>query len=278
MPDRLLDDFGREAVAAIVDFGHHRWLRLKIIDDKPNSDVTMPSGSVVKQVAMAAGLRAQILFWSFHGRAKMRGRMPRPARIVEYGARESDKIGIASSNDRLSLIIASDETDRDGRQVRCSLDGTGERHLIARPDRDLLCRSHAPARDMNGATASRRERFREGDGLIEIPASFGPVGPRYAHADWPLDWKDPADGIKYFEGKTHSVFGAAAVVVFALVGQGREKLMQQITVRAMELDRIETEPGGSPCRLHESVTNGGEPVVIEGDRRILTVCEGDGRG
>ena len=131
---------------------------------------------------------------------------------------------------------------------------------------------------MNGATASRRERFREGDGLIEIPASFGPVGPRYAHADWPLDWKDPADGIEYFEGKTHSVFEAAAVVVFALVGQGREKLMQQITVRAMELDRIEPEPGGSPCRLNERVTNGGEPVVIEGDRRILTFCEGDGRG
>jgi hypothetical protein len=55
--------------------------------------------SIVKQV-VAVGLRAQILFWSFHGRAKMR--MPRPARIVEYGARESDKIGIASSNDRLS--------------------------------------------------------------------------------------------------------------------------------------------------------------------------------
>jgi hypothetical protein len=51
-----------------------------------------PSG--VKQMAMATGLRAQILFRSFHGRTKMRSRMPRPARIVEYGARESDKIGI----------------------------------------------------------------------------------------------------------------------------------------------------------------------------------------
>jgi len=86
------------------------------------------------------------------------------------------------------------------------------------------------------------------------------------------------DGIEYFEGKAHSVFEAAAVVVFAPVGQGREKLMQQITVRALELDRIEPEPGGSPCRLHESVTNGGEPAVIEGDRRILAFCEGDGRG
>jgi len=84
-------------------------------------------------MAMATGLRTQILFWSFHGRAEMRGSMPGPARIVEYGSRESDKIGVASSNNRLSLIIACDETDRDGRQVRCSLDGASERDLIARP-------------------------------------------------------------------------------------------------------------------------------------------------
>ena len=41
-PDRLLDDFGREAVAAIADLGHHRWLRLKVTDGKPNGDVTIP--------------------------------------------------------------------------------------------------------------------------------------------------------------------------------------------------------------------------------------------
>jgi len=234
--------------------------------------------SDIKQMPMAVWLRAQILFWSLHGRTKMRSRMPRPARIVEYGSRESDKIGVAGSNNRLSLIIASDKAHRDGRQVRCSLDGTGERHLIARPDRDLLYRRHTPTRDMYGATASRRERFRKGDGLLEVPTSFGPVGPRYAHADWPLDRKDRADGIEYFEGKAHSVFEAATVVVFALVGQGREKLMQQITVRAMELDRIEPEPGGSPCRLHESVTNGGEPAVIEGDRRFRQTKARDRRG
>src|SRR6202035_4335168 len=44
--------------------------------------------------------------------------------------------------------------------------------------------------------------------------------------------------------------------------------MQQITVRAMELDRIEPEPGGSPCRLNESVTNGGEPVVYRLNLRV----------
>src|SRR5580704_17794859 len=38
-PDRLLDDFRREAVAAIADLSHHRWLRLKVTDGKPNGDV-----------------------------------------------------------------------------------------------------------------------------------------------------------------------------------------------------------------------------------------------
>jgi hypothetical protein len=43
-PDRVLDDFGREAVAAIADLGHHRWLRLKSLNGKPAGDVTMPVG------------------------------------------------------------------------------------------------------------------------------------------------------------------------------------------------------------------------------------------
>jgi hypothetical protein len=45
-PDRLLDDFGREAVAAIADLGHHRWLRRKSLNGKLNGEVTMPSQSV----------------------------------------------------------------------------------------------------------------------------------------------------------------------------------------------------------------------------------------
>ena len=42
-PDRLLDDFGREAVAAIADLGHHQWLRLKSLNGKPTNNVTRPA-------------------------------------------------------------------------------------------------------------------------------------------------------------------------------------------------------------------------------------------
>jgi hypothetical protein len=42
-PDCLLDNLGREAVAAIADLDHHRWLRLMVIDGKPADNVTRPS-------------------------------------------------------------------------------------------------------------------------------------------------------------------------------------------------------------------------------------------
>ena len=40
-------DFRQGQVAAIADLGHHRWLRLKVTDGKPNGDVTMPYGLLI---------------------------------------------------------------------------------------------------------------------------------------------------------------------------------------------------------------------------------------
>ena len=37
-----MDNLGREAVAAIAELGHHRWLQLNVTDGKPNDDVTRP--------------------------------------------------------------------------------------------------------------------------------------------------------------------------------------------------------------------------------------------
>jgi hypothetical protein len=41
-PDRLFNNLGREAVAAIADLDHHLWLRLKSLTDKLTGDVTKP--------------------------------------------------------------------------------------------------------------------------------------------------------------------------------------------------------------------------------------------
>ena len=46
-PDRLLDNLGRETVAAKADLGHHQWLRLKSRNGKPTDNVTMPSSTLI---------------------------------------------------------------------------------------------------------------------------------------------------------------------------------------------------------------------------------------
>ena len=64
-------------------------------------------------------------------------------------------------------------------------DGAGERHLIARPDRNLLRRREAAARHMDRAAAARLQRLREGDRLLDVPAAGDPVGARDAHGHRP---------------------------------------------------------------------------------------------
>ena len=59
-PDRLLDNLGREAVAAIINLGHHRWLRLKSRNgnrqrDKANRGVDDVLGANVNDVQLPMG-------------------------------------------------------------------------------------------------------------------------------------------------------------------------------------------------------------------------------
>jgi hypothetical protein len=50
-PDRLLDNLGRETVAAKADLGHHQWLRLKSRNGKPTDNVTTPAAQMMRAAA-----------------------------------------------------------------------------------------------------------------------------------------------------------------------------------------------------------------------------------
>src|SRR5690348_13373629 len=94
----------------------------------------------IEQVAMLTRLRSQILRRRLDLAAERRGRVPWPARIVKHAASKRDQIGIAGADDRFGLLEIGDEADGDDRHVHGSLDRAGERHLVARADRNLLAR------------------------------------------------------------------------------------------------------------------------------------------
>ena len=71
-------------------------------------------------------------------RAEMRGRMPRPARIVQDSASKGDKVGVTSSENGFRLLEFGDQPNGDHRHSCCGFDRTSERNLVSRPHWYLL--------------------------------------------------------------------------------------------------------------------------------------------
>jgi len=75
-----------------------------------------------------------------------------------------------------------------------------------------------------------------------------------------------ANGLKYFPDDAHAVVNAAAVVIVAAVGMGREELTQQVSVCGVNLHSIEPDilsTFGSRC---ESVHEAGDFVTSQTPR------------
>ena len=199
----------------------------------------------------------------------MRGSMPWPARIVENGPRQRDHVGIAGTEDGLGLLEFTNEPDGDNGNPRCLLHPACERDLIARPDRDLLGGGETPARHVNGAAAARLQCLRKQDCLINVPSAVDPIGARHAHGYRTIGGEGGADRFKDFQRKAHSVLQASAIFIFSLIGERGEKLVQQIAMRRMQLDGVDSDPGRAMGRCNEGVSHAREAISIERQRGQL---------
>src|SRR5690606_20559044 len=142
-------------------------------------------------------------------------------------------------NDGFGLFETGNETNGDDRHVHRLLDRPGERHLVVRTDGDLLRRMQAAAGNVDGGAATRLQRLSERDGLLHLPPSIDPVGRGDTDSDRALRGKGAAYRVEYFEREAHPVLERPAVVVVAHVRQRREELVQQISVRRVDLDCVE---------------------------------------
>lgn len=191
-----------------------------------------------QQVWVALRLRTHVLLWSLHAGPEMRGRVPGPPWIIKDGARNCDQVSIIRRDDRLGLLESRDQFYRNDREVCRRLYGEGQRYLITRRNRYALCGCEAAARYVNARAASRLERLCERNSLLEIPSPFCPIRRRHPHRDRPILWERPSYRVEHFQREAHTIVEAAAILVLPAVTQGREKLMKQIPVGAMDLHRI----------------------------------------
>src|SRR4051812_4686283 len=99
-------------------------------------------------------LATQILIGRLDLPAEFGGGVPRPARGVEDGASESDKVCITGRNDCFGLRRLGDQADGYDRHFDGAFDCPCERYLVARADRDRLRGMQTTARYVDGIAAS----------------------------------------------------------------------------------------------------------------------------
>ena len=171
--------------------------------------------------------------------------------------------------------------DRHGHDAGLLADLLGVGHLIAvlAGPRTLHRRAgrHAARRAVDHVDALGLQQAREPHALLEAPAGVVLAGE--AHEQRFVLRPDGAHALRHLDGKAHAVRLRAAVGVGALVGGGREELVDQVAVGGVDLDHVEAGLVGARCRLAPLDREVAHLVVRQRPRRrrALGVRHGAGR-
>ena len=130
------------------------------------------------------------------------------------------------------------ETDRAGRDPRLSPDTLGQDDLIAGPERNLSFERDAATGSADVIDATSLRLTGKDHRVLDGEATIEPVRGRDPHAQWFLLGPNGSHRLDHFEREAHAIFGTAAVAVSAMIGERRQKRMQEIAMRAMRLDEI----------------------------------------
>ena len=219
------------------------------------------------------GRGAEVLGRPAGGLAESGSGVEGPVGVAEELAGEEDEVGLAGGDDGVSLGRISDEADGGGGDVGFAADAGGEGDLEAWADGDFGVGDLAAGGDIDQINAMVAEEMGELDGVVDGPAC--PSEPslwrrcgRGGAGGGPCG----ADGVDDLEEQAGAIFKAAAVGVRAVVGEGREELVEQVAVGGVDLDEIEAGGEGAEGGEAEGFNGGVDGGLVEG------LGDGVGRG
>src|SRR5258705_6186298 len=219
--------------------------------------------------------RALILHRPGDARAERLRRVQRPVRIAQELAREEHHVRLPALYDCVRLTRIGDEAHRGCRDVGLATDALGDLHLIARPDGNLRTGYDPTRRAVDEIDAEQGEYARELDRLLEVPAAGQPIGAGEARQQGERLGPHGAHCRRHLDEESDAILEAAAVFVRALVAQRREKLVQQVAVRAMELDQPEAGVECARGRVAKGGDHSADARDVEGMRHLRPLAEGN---
>ena len=153
---------------------------------------------------------------------------------------------VAPADNAFGLVVIGDESHSDHRHRDRLLHRSGERHLIAGADGNLLARIQPPAGDMDCIATAGLQGLGECDGLADVPAGLDPVGARHADRDRPVSREGGAHCVENLEREPHAILQRPPILVLPPVRKRREEFMQEVPMRDVDLDRIQPYPARAP--------------------------------
>src|ERR1700733_1438137 len=258
----------KAAAAKTAETAKHPRTCRRVINNTilPRTECRLP-----EQHLLRSRLRAPILRRGVHFAAELGPGVPRPARMVEHAPVERDHIGLAGSADFFGVAGFGDQADGHRGHAGGLLDRLRKRQLVAGRQWNFLQWRYPAGGGVDPVDAAFFQFLGKLDGLFEIPAAFNPVGRGDLDADRLFRREYRTHGVEHFERITHPVLQGAAIFVRALVGDRRQKLVQQVAVRAMQLDGVDTQSARPPRGFDKGLANALEPHDIERERLEFAV-------
>ena len=143
---------------------------------------------------------------------------------------------------------------------RLAADAFGERHLIAGRHGNLLRRiTNPPDEQSTRSTPSGLHAPRQLHRSVERPAAVRPVGRRDAQKQRQFRGPGGAHRLRHFAAR--SGCGSRSCPPYssvAAIAQRREKLVDQVAVRAVDLHHLEARRQGAPRRRRERLDHRGD--------------------
>jgi hypothetical protein len=221
---------------------------------------------------------AQILHRPCCSFAERDGGVKRPVGIAEHFAREENEVGRVVSDEAVGLLRLGDHADGGCGNGSFIANARCEGSLKGGADGDFCIGREPAGRDVDEVDAVGAEMTGESDGVVDGPAVINPIGSGDAHEEGQVRGPCEADGIDDLEQKANAVVVASTVGVGALVGERREKLVQEVAVGGVDLDEVEAGCMSAVSGLREGVDDSIDAGLIEGLGNGVIRCKGDGAG
>ena len=187
-----------------------------------------------------------------------------PVWIAEHLSGQKHQVSFTIRDHRVGLVGLSDQTDRGRGNPGFAADSGCKRHLKAWGSGDLCVGHQGARRTINKVNAVLAKKPGKRNGLFHTPSAVDPI--RGGDADKERQMYGPlgANGIHNLQHQPGAVFEAAAIFIGPLIRQWRQKLVKQIAMCGVNLNKVKAS-FKSPSRcLTESFHHRIDARLVEG--------------